>query len=86
VKKIATRYRSILVKQKIPSIDLGKCSECGGCIEVAPTVFAYNASTRMMEVLELKDCPVDLVDEAMKNCPEDCISWEFVHCPAIKKE
>lgn len=64
--------------QKIPSIDLGRCSECKGCIEVAPTVFRYNTSTGMMEVIELDEYPEELVNEAIKNCPEDCITWEPV--------
>jgi ferredoxin len=62
--------------KRIPVIDLGRCTECGGCIEVAPTVFRYNTETGMMEVIDLVQYPVDLVDEAIKNCPEDCITWE----------
>ena len=61
--------------KKFPSIDLGKCSECMGCIEVAPKVFKYNMSTGLMEVLDLDEYPVEDVEEAIKNCPEDCISW-----------
>jgi ferredoxin len=63
--------------RKYPSIDLGRCSECLGCIEVAPQVFRYNTSTGMMEVIDLQQYPEDLVDEAIKNCPEDCIAWEW---------
>jgi len=62
--------------KKFPSIDLGRCTECGGCIEIAPTVFFYNHSTGMMEVIELDEYPEESVNEAIKNCPEDCISWE----------
>ena len=62
--------------KKYPCIDLGRCSECKGCIEIAPMVFRFNGSTGMMEVIE-DDCyPEELVNEARKNCPEDCISWE----------
>lgn len=61
---------------KYPSIDLGLCSYCSGCIEIAPQVFRHNSATGLMEVIELAEYPVDLVDEAIKNCPEDCISWE----------
>lgn len=63
--------------RKYPSIDFGRCSECLGCIEVAPQVFRYNTSTGMMEVIDLLRYPEDLVDEAIKNCPEDCIAWEW---------
>lgn len=62
--------------KKNPSIDLGLCSECRGCIEIAPQVFRYNPATGLMEIIELDEYPVDLVEEAMKNCPEDCIKWE----------
>jgi ferredoxin len=73
----------ILIK-KIPSIDLGKCSECQGCIAVAPTIFAYNASIGLMVVLEMDYYPPDLVEEAIKNCPEDCITWELSEYQAGK--
>ena len=62
--------------KKIPVIDLGRCTECAGCIEIAPEVFRYNTATGMMEVVDLLRYPEDLVDEAIKNCPEKCISWE----------
>lgn len=62
--------------KKFPSIDLGRCTECEGCVEIAPTVFCYNTSTAMMEVIDLDEYPEELVDEAIKNCPEKCISWE----------
>lgn len=63
--------------KKIPVIDLGRCTECGGCIEIAPAVFRYNTDTGMMEVADLIRYPEELVDEAIKYCPENCISWEF---------
>lgn len=63
--------------KKTPVIDLGRCTECAGCIEIAPEVFRYNSATGMMEVADLLRYPEDLVDEAIKNCPEDCISWEI---------
>lgn len=61
---------------KFPSIDLGRCSECQGCIEIAPTVFRFNQATGMMEVIEQEGYPEDLIGEAIKNCPEKCITWE----------
>ena len=64
-------------KKRIPVIDLGRCTECGGCIEIAPAVFRYNTDTGMMEVMDLSQYPEDLVDEAIKYCPENCISWEY---------
>lgn len=70
--------------KKFPSIDLGRCSECKGCIEIAPTVFRFNTSTAMMEVIDLEQYPEDLVNDAMQNCPEDCISWERDDFPPKK--
>ena len=64
------------MEKNYPCIDLGRCSECRGCIEIAPTVFRFNSSTGMMEVIEDDDYPEELVNEARKNCPEGCISWE----------
>jgi ferredoxin len=63
--------------KKYPVIDIGLCSDCRGCIEVAPEVFRYNSSTGLMEVIEQDEYPEELVDEAIKNCPEDCIYWEL---------
>lgn len=62
--------------KKYPSIDLGFCSDCRGCIEVAPQVFKFNPATGLMEIIECSEYPVDLVNEAIKNCPEKCIVWE----------
>lgn len=59
-----------------PTIDLGRCSDCRGCIEVAPQVFRYNATMGMMEVIELPKYSQEKVNEAIKNCPKDCIVWE----------
>ena len=61
---------------RFPSIDLGLCSYCKGCIEIAPQIFRYNSATGFVEVIEHAEYPVDLVDEAIKYCPEDCITWE----------
>lgn len=67
----------VVKKQRtFPTIDLSRCSTCGGCIEVAPDVFRYNAAMGIMEVIELVVYPVEVVDEAIKNCPKDCIVWD----------
>ena len=60
----------------IPVVDLGRCSRCEGCIEIAPEVFRYTKETGCIEVIDLSEYPVDKVDEAIKNCPEDCIFWD----------
>ncbi|MCP3888732.1 MAG: ferredoxin [Desulfobulbaceae bacterium] len=67
------------MRKKFPTLDLGLCSDCGCCIEIVPEVFRYNESIGMIEVVDLKDYPERLIDEAIKNCPKDCIIWdEFV--------
>ena len=63
-------------KKSFPVVDLGRCSRCEGCLELAPEVFRYNRETGCIEVIDLPEYPRDKVDEAIKNCPEDCISWE----------
>lgn len=57
-------------------IDLSRCSDCRGCIEIAPQVFRYNSAMGIMEVVENNHYPDGLIDEAIKNCPKDCIYWE----------
>lgn len=63
-------------KKKFPVIDLGRCSECCGCREVAPDIFFYNEQIGRMDAIFLQEYPEELVDEAIKNCPKDCIAWE----------
>ncbi|MBW2594231.1 MAG: ferredoxin [Deltaproteobacteria bacterium] len=60
---------------KIPVVDIGNCTLCGGCIEVCPQVFFLN-ETGFIEVTDRTVYPEDEVDEAIKYCPEDCISWD----------
>ena len=60
---------------KKPSVDIGTCTLCEGCIEVCPSVFFINDMGNI-EVADLAQYPEDEVDEAIKYCPEDCIIWE----------
>lgn len=62
--------------KKRPVVDIGRCTLCKGCIEVAPNVFRYNTVLNYIEVIEKKSYPEQLVDEAIKNCPADCIEWD----------
>ena len=57
-------------------IDLGSCTECMGCAEMAPEVFHYNKETGLVEIIDLADPPLAKIREAIKNCPKDCIFWE----------
>ena len=62
--------------KRILIIDIGRCTECMGCVEIAPDIFQYNEATGRMEVIDMQEYPRDIVWEAMKNCPKDCIYWE----------
>lgn len=62
--------------KRILIIDIGRCSDCYGCIEIAPNVFRVNEATGRMEVVDMKTYPEDIILEAIKNCPKDCIYWE----------
>lgn len=64
--------------RRILIIDTGRCSECMGCVEVAPEIFHYNEATGRMEVIDLQHYSDEIVWEAMKNCPKDCIYWEDI--------
>jgi len=59
-----------------PTVDLGACTKCGGCIEVAPQVFRYNEAVGYIEVIDAEYYDEDCVDEAIRDCPTDCISWD----------
>jgi len=60
----------------IPAVDMGKCTDCGSCLEVCPEVFKRNPETEFIEVALLTAYPEDCVQEAISVCPADCISWE----------
>jgi ferredoxin len=63
--------------KKFPVIDIGACSKCLGCLEIAPDIFVFDRATNMVRVRELTEYSEQLVDEAAKNCPKDCIQWDF---------
>ena len=60
---------------RMPVVDIGRCTLCGGCVEVAPQVFRLNGALGFIEVVDLEVYPVEDVDEAIRLCPEDCIAW-----------
>ncbi len=60
---------------KKPVVDIGLCTLCEGCLEMAPTVFMMNDAS-YIEVADLDVYPEDEVNDAIKYCPEDCIEWE----------
>jgi len=66
----------MIMSKKRPVVDIGLCILCGGCLEVAPTVFRYNESFGFVEVIEADEYPRREVDEAIVICPANCIAWE----------
>lgn len=60
---------------KGPTVDLGMCTMCLGCVEVCPEVFRVN-DAGYVEVVEADAYDEACVADAIKYCPEDCISWE----------
>jgi ferredoxin len=63
---------------RFPVIDIGKCTECGSCMEICPQVFQKNSETGLIEALDLPEYPEDDVQEAISMCPADCIFWEEI--------
>jgi len=72
----AVREKKKRSNRRRPEIDLGACTKCGGCLEVAPEIFRFREGAGFVEVADLDYYDADLVEEAMKFCPEDCISWD----------
>ncbi len=60
---------------KIPVVDHAECTDCEGCLSLAPEVFTKNEAG-IVTVAELSHYPEEDVNEAIKNCPCQCIRWE----------
>ena len=60
---------------KVPYVDIGVCTMCMGCVDLAPEVFLANDMGNI-SVVEMQVYPQEAVDEAIKYCPEDAIWWE----------
>ncbi len=65
-----------MMEKNSPVIDIGRCTLCEGCLEVAPDVFRYNEAFGYIEVIDCEYYSETDVDEAKKICPVDCIEWE----------
>lgn len=59
-----------------PVVDIGSCTLCMGCIELAPHIFRMNDAAGYIEVIELDRYPLQDVDETIKYCPVNAIAWE----------
>ena len=62
---------------KVPVLDIGDCTLCGGCYELYPELFRLNEAG-FVEVVDLACYPEADVDDAIKHCPQDCIHWEEI--------
>ncbi len=67
----------MIMTKKQPLVDIGRCTLCGGCIEIAPNVFRLNEVLGFVEVIELDFYPEEDVEEAITICPVDCIKWDI---------
>ena len=59
-----------------PVVDIGACTLCMGCVELAPQVFMINQAAGYIQVVESDCYPSEAVQEAIKYCPVDAIAWE----------
>lgn len=57
-------------------IDQDECIGCEACVELCPSVFAFDDDTEKATVLEGADGDEDCVDEAIASCPAECIIKE----------
>ena len=57
-------------------IDQEECIGCQACVELCPSVFAFDDDEGKAYVLDDADAEEDCVDEAIASCPAECISKE----------
>ena len=57
-------------------IDQEECIGCEACVEICPSVFAFNDDEVKAYVIEGANGDEDCVDEAIASCPVECISKE----------
>ena len=62
--------------ERVPAIDVSRCTDCDSCLEICPTTFKRNEETGLIEVLDLPEYPEDEIREAISICPGNCIAWE----------
>jgi ferredoxin len=53
-----------------------ECIGCGMCQDICPEVFKLDEETNVAKVIEPKEGPEDLVQEAIDACPVECIHWK----------
>lgn len=57
-------------------IEEDECIGCEACVELCPSVFAFDEDSGKAYVLEDADGEEECVEEALASCPAECISKE----------
>ena len=57
-------------------IDQEECIGCEACVELCPSVFAFDDDEEKAYVIDGADPDTDCVDEAIASCPAECITKE----------
>ncbi|BHH85969.1 ferredoxin [Desulforhopalus sp. 52FAK] len=57
-------------------IDQEECIGCEACVELCPSVFAFDDDEEKAYVIDGADPDSDCVDEAIASCPAECITKE----------
>lgn len=57
-------------------IDQDECIGCEACVELCPSVFAFNDDEEKAYIIEGANGDEDCVDEAIASCPAECITKE----------
>jgi ferredoxin len=68
-------HKENIMSEKI-EIDQEECIGCQACVELCPSVFAFDDDAEKAYVLDDADAGADCVDEAIASCPAECISKE----------
>ncbi|SHO50838.1 ferredoxin [Desulfopila aestuarii] len=57
-------------------LDQDECIGCEACVEICPSVFAFDDDEGKAHVIDGADAEEDCVDEAIASCPSACITKE----------
>ncbi len=57
-------------------IDEEECIGCESCVELCPSVFAWDEDSEKALVIDGADANADCLEEAIASCPAECIEVE----------
>lgn len=57
-------------------IDEDECIGCEACVELCPSVFAFDDDEEKALVIDGANADEDCIDEAIASCPAECITKE----------